>query len=68
MWVYTPLMTDEASGSSESVLGTASSNTLSAQVEVITDTSQRVRVVSDGTSGTYSLRTLGWIDTRGKLS
>lgn len=63
-WVYSPLINDEAAGGTEQNF----SGTLS-QLDILTNTSSQVRVVTNNAAGAnVSIRTLGWIDTRGRFS
>jgi hypothetical protein len=66
VWVYSPLMNDEAASATEGNLATTSTNNVLAQMDVMTNTAQQVKVVADSTGNTYSLRTLGWEDARGR--
>jgi hypothetical protein len=64
-WVYSPLMSDEAAGNSEAVI-TNQGAPAAARVDVLTNTSAQVRAVSDSALTTFTIRTIGWSDRRGK--
>lgn len=68
LWVYSNSMTDEAASSTEASIITAAANADSAQIDVLADTAQNVRIVADSATGTYSMRTLGFSDYRGRFS
>jgi hypothetical protein len=64
-WVYSPLMSDEAAGNSEAVI-TNQGAPAAARVDVLTNTSAQVRAISDSALTTFTIRTIGWCDRRGK--
>jgi hypothetical protein len=63
--VYSPLMSDEAASNSNSNV-TGAAAPANSQLDVMTDTSARVRAVSDTALTTFTIRTIGWLDSRGR--
>lgn len=62
LWVYSPLVSDEAASSTEATIKSTSADTVFSQVDVLTDTNANVRSVCDGATGTFSIRSIGWCE------
>jgi hypothetical protein len=76
VYVYSPEITDQAASSAVSPLsnltvgaqsgGGAIVAYLSAQVEVLTNSTSQIRAVATSASTTFKVATVGYIDRRGK--
>jgi hypothetical protein len=62
VWAYSPMLTDEAASATEATIKSTSTDTVMSQIDVLSDAASNIRIVCDGTTGTYSIRTLGWCE------
>jgi len=68
VWAYSPVMNDQAASPTLSIMRTPTTYNMLAQIDVMTNTSSQIRWVSDGTTGSTSLYTIGWQDYRGRFN